>query len=81
MGGNPFGCPKGSDTKPPGSQCGRDTPKGWIPRAISSFSSSALEIDFPQAANTDWQLGSTQVKHNTHWPIHLRLFQKGPLFF
>jgi hypothetical protein len=62
MGGNPFGCPKGSDTKPPGSECGRDTPKGWIPRATSSFGSSALDIDFPQAANTDWQLGSSQVK-------------------
>lgn len=60
MGGNPFGCPKGSDTRPPGSECFRDTPSGWIPRATSSFGSSALQIDFPQAANTDWQLGSSQ---------------------
>ena len=53
LGGNPFGCPKGTDTRPPGSECG--------PPRFPSFGGSALQIDFPQAAHTEWQLGTIQV--------------------
>lgn len=53
-GGNPYGCPAHSDTRPPGSQCMPDEDRGtW------SYGSSALEIDFPQAAVTRWARGAT----------------------
>ena len=61
FGGNPFGCPKDRDSRPPGSRCGQDAPNGRGGRGTSSFGTSALEIDFPEAAVTDWQLGSIQV--------------------
>jgi hypothetical protein len=60
MGGNPFGCPKGKDTRPPGARCGQDAPLGRGGRGPSSVGTSALEIAFPQAANTEWELGSSQ---------------------
>jgi len=53
-GGNPYGCPAGNDTRPPGSVCPPDGDRGtW------SFGSSALEIEFPEARTTEWSRGST----------------------
>ena len=53
-GGNPYGCPAGNDTRPPGSVCPPDGNRGtW------SFGSSALEIEFPNAKTTKWSRGST----------------------
>merc|ERR1719225_2537422 len=53
-GGNPYGCPAGNDTRPPGSVCPPDGDRGtW------SFGSSALEIEFPEARTTKWSRGST----------------------
>ena len=52
-GGNPYGCPAGNDTRPPGSVCPPDGDRGtW------SFGSSALEIEFPEAKTTKWSRGS-----------------------
>merc|ERR1719468_1201206 len=56
FGGNPYGCPAGNDTRPPGSSCGQFLP----PRGAFSFGSSALDMDFPQARNTKWKVGSKQ---------------------
>jgi len=50
-GGNPYGCSVDNDTRPPGTPCGGGT---W------SFGSRALDIDFPQAVTTEWELGSIQ---------------------
>merc|ERR1712183_592142 len=65
-GGNPYGCPSGNDTRPPGSICGQEKP-----RATFSFGSSALDIDFPAARTTKWKLGSRQkvawVTAGGHW--------------
>jgi len=58
-GGNPFGCPAGNDTRPPGSICGPGPRGGPNDRGTWSFGSSALEVDFPQAATIYWPRGST----------------------
>merc|ERR1719427_1201825 len=63
FGGNPYGCPIGNDTRPPGSPClGGGT---W------TFGSSALDVEFPQALTTEWELGSTQEvawgTNGYHW--------------
>jgi len=50
-GGNPYGCYVNNDTRPPGTPCGGGT---W------AFGSSALDIDFPNALTTEWELGSIQ---------------------
>jgi hypothetical protein len=55
-GGNPFGCPAGNDTRPPGSRCGQFTPF----RGTFTFGSSALDVQFPGALTTEWKLGSVQ---------------------
>ena len=57
--GNPYGCPAHDDVRPPGSNCG-DTARGFEGRGTWSFGASALEIDFPQAKNTEWKRGSNQ---------------------
>jgi len=56
FGGNPYGCPAGNDTRVPGSNCGQYK----RPRGTFAYGSSALEMDFPQAASTEWELGSSQ---------------------
>jgi len=60
FGGNPWGCPAGKDTRPPGSQCGQDKPIGRGKRGTSSFGTDARLFDFPQMITTEWQVGSTQ---------------------
>jgi len=60
FGGNPFGCPNYNDSRPPGSICGQDPPIGRGKRGTLSFGSSALDIEFPEAAVTSWSLGSVQ---------------------
>jgi hypothetical protein len=55
-GGNPFGCPAGNDTRPAGSKCGQFTPT----RGTFTFGGSALDVQFPGALTTEWQLGSEQ---------------------
>merc|ERR1719244_1266719 len=60
FGGNPWGCPKDKDTRPPGSQCGQDKPIGRGKRGTSSFGTDARLFDFPQMITTKWQVGSTQ---------------------
>ena len=57
--GNPYGCPAHDDQRPPGSDCG-DTSRGFDSRGTWSYGASALEIDFPQAKNTEWARGSDQ---------------------
>merc|ERR1711931_503874 len=70
FGGNPYGCPAHDDSRPPGSECG-DTARGLAPRGIWSYGASALEIDFPQAKNTEWERGSDQwvgwIGKGGHW--------------
>merc|ERR1711970_1151183 len=70
FGGNPYGCPAHDDLRPPGSDCG-DTARGFAPRGIWSYGASALEIDFPQAKNTEWERGSNQwvgwIAKGGHW--------------
>ena len=51
FGGNPDGCPKDKDTRPPGSRC----PGGGI-----SFGTDAMHFDFPKMITTDWDIGSIQ---------------------
>merc|ERR1711874_402925 len=51
FGGNPDGCYE-NDTRPPGSEC--------VPRSVFSGGSSALDLDFPDAANTEMEVGSWQ---------------------
>ena len=58
--GNPEGCPKGKDTRPPGSKCGQDEPIGRGIRGTSSFGTDARLFDFPQMITTDWEIGSIQ---------------------
>jgi len=60
FGGNPWGCPAGKDTRPPGSGCGQKKPLGRGPRGTSSFGTDAREFDFPQMITTEWQVGSVQ---------------------
>ena len=60
FGGNPWGCPAGKDTRPPGSVCGQDKPIGRGKRGTSSFGTDARLFDFPQMITTEWQVGSTQ---------------------
>jgi len=48
FGGNPDGCYPG-DTREPGSEC--------FPRSVFSGGSSALDIDFPDAAATEMEIG------------------------
>ena len=60
FGGNPWGCPSGLDTRPPGSACGQDKPIGRGMRGTSSFGTDARLFSFPQMITTEWQLGSTQ---------------------
>jgi len=70
FGGNPYGCPAHDDSRPPGSECG-DTARGFAGRGIWSYGASALEIDFPQAKNTEWERGSDQwvgwIGKGGHW--------------
>jgi len=67
FGGNPYGCPAHNDTRPPGSKCGQYK----RPRGTFAFGSSALELDFPNAATTEMELGSWQdvawVANGGHW--------------
>merc|ERR1719221_1356965 len=60
FGGNPWGCPAGKDTRPPGSQCGQDKPIGRGKRGTSSFGTDARLFDFPQMITTEWEIGSEQ---------------------
>merc|ERR1711936_705324 len=60
FGGNPWGCPAGKDTRPPGSGCGQAKPIGRGPRGTSSFGTDARLFDFPQMITTEWQPGSVQ---------------------
>ena len=60
FGGNPWGCPKDKDTRPPGSQCGQDKPIGRGKRGTSSFGTDARLFDFPQMITTKWEIGSVQ---------------------
>jgi len=70
FGGNPYGCPAHDDVRPPGSECG-DTARGFAGRGTWSYGASALEIDFPQAKNTEWERGSNQwvgwIAKGGHW--------------
>jgi len=60
FGGNPWGCPAGEDTRPPGSACGQKKPAGRGPRGTSSFGTDARLFDFPQMITTEWEIGSVQ---------------------
>ena len=54
-GGNPFGCPKDQDTRPPGSQCGQTKNRGtW------SYGTDQRLMDYPKMLTTEWELGSVQ---------------------
>jgi hypothetical protein len=67
FGGNPDGCPAHNDTRPAGSKCGQYKRN----RGTFAFGSSALDMDFPQAATTVMELGSWQdvawVSNGGHW--------------
>jgi len=67
FGGNPHGCPAYNDTRAPGSKCGQFKRL----RGTFTFGSSALELDFPNAATTEMELGSWQdvawVANGGHW--------------
>merc|ERR1711934_1229502 len=60
FGGNPWGCPAGEDTRPPGSVCGQDKPISRGKRGTSSFGTDARLFDFPQMITTEWQVGCIQ---------------------
>merc|ERR1712212_1312596 len=60
FGGNPWGCPKDKDNRPPGSACGQKKPIGRGGRGTSSFGTDARLFDFPQMITTQWQVGSVQ---------------------
>jgi len=64
FGGNPDGCYDGV-TKIPGPR-GSDCPGD-----VFSFGSSALDLDFPNAAVTEWEVGSRQdvawLSNGRHW--------------
>ena len=75
FGGNPYGCPAHDDVRPPGSECG-DTARGFPGRGIWSYGASALEIDFPQAKNTEWERGSNQWVTSAWPPPHIYTFTK-----
>merc|ERR1719192_525499 len=60
FGGNPWGCPKDKDNRPPGSACGQKKPIGRGGRGTSSFGTDARLFDFPQMITTEWQVGSVQ---------------------
>merc|ERR1712154_454764 len=51
FGGNPDGCDE-NDTRPPGSEC--------VGRSVFSGGSDARDLNFPDAANTEWGVGSWQ---------------------
>jgi len=51
FGGNPDGCDE-KDTRPPGSEC--------VPRTVFSGGSDARDLDFPDAATTEMEVGSWQ---------------------
>ena len=54
-GGNPHGCPKDKDLRPPGSQCGQTKNRGtW------SYGTDQRLMDYPQLLTTEWELGSVQ---------------------
>jgi len=63
FGGNPYGCPIGNDNRPPGSPC--------LAGGTWAYGSSALDVEFPQALTTEWELGSTQEvawgANGHHW--------------
>ena len=69
FGGNPYGCPAGNDTRSPVDRptCGQYSNK----RGTFAFGSSALDITFPLAMTTEWELGSWQdvawVSRGSHW--------------
>merc|ERR1712141_70777 len=60
FGGNPWGCPAGKDSRPPGSVCGQEAPAGRGKRGTSSFGTDARLFDFPQMITTEWEIGSEQ---------------------
>merc|ERR1711884_727713 len=60
FGGNPGGCPKDKDTRPPGSACGQPKPVGRGNRGTSSFGTDARLVGFPQMITTEWPVGSVQ---------------------
>jgi len=71
FGGNPWGCPKDKDNRPPGSACGQKKPIGRGGRGTSSFGTDARLFDFPQMITTEWQVGSVQdvawSSRGGHW--------------
>merc|ERR1712080_409057 len=60
FGGNPWGCPAGKVTRPPGSVCGQEKPIGRGKRGTSSFGTDARLFDFPEMITTEWQGGTVQ---------------------
>merc|ERR1712012_348365 len=60
FGGNPRGCPKDKDTRPPGSACGQAKPAGRGNRGTSSFGTDARLVGFPEMVTTEWPVGSVQ---------------------
>ena len=60
FGGNPEGCPRNKDSRPPGSVCGQEAPAGRGKRGTSSFGTDARLFDFPQMMTTEWEIGSEQ---------------------
>merc|ERR1712115_440136 len=72
FGGNPWGCPKDKDKRPPGSACGQKKEDGGRGgRGTSSFGTDARLFDFPQMITTEWQVGSVQdvawSSRGGHW--------------
>jgi len=72
FGGNPWGCPKDKDKRPPGSACGQKKVDGGRGgRGTSSFGTDARLFDFPQMITTEWQVGSVQdvawSSRGGHW--------------
>merc|ERR1712055_1242805 len=72
FGGNPWGCPKDKDNRPPGSACGQKKEDGGRGRrGTSSFGTDARLFDFPQMITTEWQVGSVQdvawSSRGGHW--------------
>ena len=70
-GGNPFGCPKDKDTRPPGSTCGQDEPIGRGLRGTWSFGTDQRLLEFPQMITTEWMMGTVQdvvwTANGGHW--------------
>ena len=59
-GGNPYGCPKDEDPRPPGSSCGQEPPLGRGRRGTWSYGTDQRLMDYPQMLTTEWRLGSVQ---------------------